>query len=193
MQDVLIYIHGFLSSPQSVKSQQTVKYINEHYPNLLFEAPQVPNYPDQAIALLEDIVSAHQGKKLGFIGSSMGGFMATYLVEKYGGKAVLINPAVKPFELLIDYLGDHVNPYTGMKFTLSPTHIDQLKALDSPIIHNPRNYWALLQTGDETLDYRQAQKRYANSKLTIEEGGDHSFTGYPDYLADIFTFLFDKT
>lgn len=187
---VLIYIHGFLSSPGSVKAQQTLSFLNEHYKDLLVEVPEVPNYPDQAIAHLESLVNKYKGHPLRFIGSSMGGFLSTYLVEKYDGRAVLINPAVKPYELLVDYLGDHVNPYTQKPFTLNQNHIAQLVALDTPTISSPSRYWALLQTKDETLDYRQAEQKYRDSKLTIEEGGDHSFQGYERFLGDIMSFLF---
>lgn len=187
----LIYIHGFLSSPQSVKAQQTVEYVKAKYPNLIMEVPEVPNYPKEAAKLLETIVCRHQHKKLRFIGSSMGGFLSTYLLEKYGGKAVLINPAVKPFELLIDNLGPQVNPYTNKNFTLDERHIQQLHDLYVDPIEKSKNYWVLLQTADETLDYRQAELKYADSKLTIEQGGDHSFQGYQTHLDDIFKFLLD--
>ncbi|MFA3791698.1 YqiA/YcfP family alpha/beta fold hydrolase [Aliiglaciecola sp. SL4] len=189
MQNVLIYIHGFMSSPQSVKAQQTSTYVREYHPELIMEVPQVPNYPLEAAHMLESLVSKYADKKLAFIGSSMGGFMSTHLVEKFGGKAVLINPAVRPFELLEDFLGTHINPYTNQEFTLQAAHIQQLIDLNTTNLNNPRAYWALLQTNDETLDYRQAEQKYANSRLTIEQGGDHSFQNYADHLPEIFKFL----
>ncbi|MDO6692222.1 YqiA/YcfP family alpha/beta fold hydrolase [Aliiglaciecola sp. 3_MG-2023] len=189
MENVLIYIHGFMSSPQSVKAQQTIAYVGEYHPDLTVEVPQVPNYPLDAAQMLESLAGKYEGKNLRFIGSSMGGFMSTYLVEKFGGKAVLINPAVRPFELLEGFLGTHVNPYTNQEFTLQGTHIQQLLDLNTPELSDPQAYWALLQTDDETLDYRQAEQKYANSRLTIEQGGDHSFQNYADHLPDIFKFL----
>lgn len=192
MDYVLIYIHGFLSSPQSVKAQQAIAFMQSHYPEIPMEVPEVPNYPQQAANLLESLAEKHQGKDLRFIGSSMGGFMSTHLLEKYGGKAVLINPAVKPFELLEDYLGEHVNPHTQKEFTLTPAHIQELIALNTPQISSPEKYWVLLQTGDETLDYRQAEQKYAASKLTIERGGDHSFVDFASHLPSISRFLFER-
>lgn len=189
MQPILIYLHGFMSSPSSVKAQATIQYVKKHHPELEMEVPTIPNYPDQAVALLESIVTNYQDRRLKFIGSSMGGFLATYLVEKFGGRAVLINPAVKPFELLSGYLGNHVNPYTGATFFLEQKHIIQLREFDTPQLKRPSDYWALLQTNDETLDYRQAKHKYAASKLLIEQGGDHSFQNYDRHLADIFDFL----
>ena len=188
----LIYLHGFLSSPQSFKAQQTLAYVKAHLPELPMHVPELPNYPGQAAKLLDDLVSSLGNVPLRFIGSSMGGFLSTFLVERFGGKAVLINPAVRPFELLVDYLGPHVNPYTDKQFTLTEQHIDELRALDTPSLRKPDSYWALLQTEDETLDYRQAEQKYAGGKLTIEQGGDHSFVGYDRFLPQIFEFLLDS-
>ncbi|MCC2617932.1 alpha/beta hydrolase [Aestuariibacter halophilus] len=185
----LIYLHGFLSSPQSVKAQQTVAFIDQYFPHLNIEVPQLSNYPGEAAQQVEDVVKKHRGKRLRFIGSSMGGFLSTHFVEKYGGKGVLINPAVKPYALLKDYLGDHENPYTGQRFTLTNQHLDELLALDTPTLQHGGDYWVLLQQGDETLDYRQAEAKYQGAKLTIEPDGDHSFVGYERFLTPILDFL----
>lgn len=189
MQYTLIYLHGFLSSPQSEKAQLTRAYVEQYHPDLTLEIPEIPNYPAQAVASVEAVINQYKGTALRFIGSSMGGYLSTYCVEKYGGKAALINPAVKPFELLLDYLGDHVNPYTNVPFTLDHSHIDDLLTINTANLSSPDAYWALLQTADETLDYRQAEAKYANGRLTIESGGDHSFVGYERHLPEIFRFL----
>jgi predicted esterase YcpF (UPF0227 family) len=189
MEKVIIYLHGFLSSPQSQKAQQTLAYLTAHHPDVLIEIPKLAHYPQAAVDLIEQLVKGHAGKTCHFIGSSLGGFLSTYMVQKFGGKAVVINPAVKPYELLTDYMGDHVNPYTHEGFTLEASHIRQLMDLDVAKIEQPENFWVLLQTGDETLDYRQALQKYQGAKLTVEEGGDHSFQHFERFLPDIFRFL----
>ncbi|WP_339898469.1 YqiA/YcfP family alpha/beta fold hydrolase [Paraglaciecola polaris] len=186
---VIIYLHGFLSSPQSVKAQQTKAFVDEYYPDLIFYIPQLDNHPKPAAKMLDELVAQHPNAKLGFIGSSMGGYFSSYLLERYGGKAVLINPAVQPYNLLTDYLGEHVNPYTEQKFSLRESHTHDLKTFDTPTLAQPQNYWVLLQTEDETLDYRLAEQKYLGAKVTIEQGGDHSFQGYERFLTDIFQFL----
>ena len=191
MSQHILYLHGFLSSPKSVKAQLTVDYVKHHYPNVQLHVPEIPNYPGEAAKLILELAQSIGTESLRCIGSSMGGFMSTFLVERFGGKAVLINPAVRPFELLVDYLGEHVNPYTEKAFTLEQKHISELRELDTPTVKDPDNYWALLQTGDETLDYRQAEQKYAGGRLTIEPGGDHSFVGYERYLSQIVEFLLD--
>ena len=189
MQYIVIYLHGFLSSPQSQKATQTVEFVRANYPDLNLEVPQLSNYPKDAEAIIEQLMAKHKGKKIRFIGSSLGGFLSTYMVEKYSGKAVLINPAVRPFELLVDYLGKNINPYTQQPFFLENKHVDELRQLDTPTLKPTSDYWVLLQTADETLDYRQAETKYQNYKLSIEQGGDHSFQDFQRFLPDIFRFL----
>jgi predicted esterase YcpF (UPF0227 family) len=189
LQYVVIYLHGFLSSVQSQKATQTLEFVRVNYPDLLFELPQLANYPKEAEAIIEELVVKHKGKKLRFIGSSLGGFLSTFMVEKHSGKAVLINPAVRPFELLVDFLGPHINPYTQQSFLLENKHINELRHLDTPTLKKTSDYWVLLQTADETLDYRQAETKYQNYKLSIEQGGDHSFQNFQRFLPDIFRFL----
>ncbi|MFT2089586.1 YqiA/YcfP family alpha/beta fold hydrolase [Paraglaciecola sp. 2405UD69-4] len=189
MDYLVVYLHGFLSSPQSVKATQTIAFVKEHYPSLHMEVPQLANYPQDAANIIDEIILKHPDKKLRFIGSSLGGYLSTYMREKYSGKAVLVNPAVKPYELLLDYLGEHVNPNSGEPFILEQKHIKELVALDCGNITDKKNYWVLLQTADETLDYRQAELKYQGCKMTIEQGGDHSFQDFQRFLPDIFRFL----
>ena len=191
MSPVVFYLHGFLSSPKSVKAQLTADFVKSNYPELTFEVPQLSNYPGQARDILLKLAEQYQGRPLRFIGSSMGGFLSTFMVERFSGRAVLINPAVKPFELLVDYLGLHVNPYTNEQFCLEHKHMLELKEMDTTRLQHPDNYWALLQTDDEVLDYRQAEEKYAGARLTVEQGGDHSFQGYERFLPDIFEFLLE--
>jgi predicted esterase YcpF (UPF0227 family) len=186
---VVIYLHGFLSSPQSQKATQTLEFVRANYPNLVIEIPQLANYPNDAVAIIEQLVTKHKGNKLRFIGSSLGGFLSTFMVEKYSGKAVLINPAVRPFELLVDFLGEHINPNTQQTFLLENKHIEELRQLDTLTLDPKSDYWVLLQTADATLDYRLAETKYQDYKLSVEQGGDHSFQDFQRFLPDIFRFL----
>jgi predicted esterase YcpF (UPF0227 family) len=122
------------------------------------------------------------------MGSSLGGYFSTYLAEKYQTKAVLINPAVKPFELMNDYLGDQVNPYTQKRYQVKERHIAELKALEQENI-SKNNYLVMVQTGDEVLDYQQAVEKYRHCKLVVEQGGDHSFINYENTLPNIALFF----
>ncbi|OFA32565.1 esterase YqiA [Glaciecola punicea] len=190
----LVYLHGFLSSPHSLKAQQTISFANKHFPNLNVHVPELPGDINKAIELIDNLLATLALSHTGFIGSSMGGFLATYCVEKYAlgnsPKAVLVNPAVEPFKLLGNYLGQHVNPYTNKAFAIVPQHIVKLKQLYVNELAAPARYKVLLQTHDETLDYTLAAKKYAASDLVIEQGGNHSFVGYEVHLPSVFKFLF---
>lgn len=188
----VLYLHGFLSSPLSVKAQQTKAWCEAHRPDIRLHTPQLSNFPSQVGRQLEAYIAENpmlteQGLRA--IGSSMGGFLSTWLVEKFGGKAVLINPAVRPYELLVKYIGEHTNPYTNEPFSIVPDDMAVLRAMDAAVIKQAERYKVLLQTGDETLDYRQAEAKYEGSDLIVEQGGDHSFVNFESHLPAIFQFL----
>lgn len=186
---MILYIHGFKSSPQSFKAAKTKAFFAEHYPDQQVLIPQVSCYPVQAIAALEKIIVENQSSIKGIIGSSLGGYYGSYFAEKFDLKAVVVNPACRPYELLMDYLGWQTNLYTDERFYVTEEHMDELKTVDSPILKRTNNFWLLQQTGDEVLDYRQAVAKYAECKQTVIEGGDHSFQGFEQYLPDIADFF----
>lgn len=191
----VLYLHGFLSSPKSVKAQATKMYFEQHYPDVCLHIPALSNYPAtvgaQLLTLLdENPLLLKDGLRV--IGSSMGGYLATYLIERFHGKAVLINPAVRPYELLRDFIGQHENPYTGDVFEIVESDMSAIKKLDVGQIKDASSYRVMLQTNDETLDYRLAEQKYANSQLIIEQGGDHSFVGYENHLPAIAKFLLNE-
>ncbi len=188
----ILYLHGFLSSPKSIKAQATKAYFEKHHSDVTLHIPELSNFPSkvesQLLALIESTPALlEDGLKL--IGSSMGGYLSTFLLEKFGGKAVLINPAVRPYELLQSFIGKHENPYSKEKFEIVASDMDVIKALEASSLSAPERYKVLLQTEDETLDYRLAEEKYAQSQLVIEQGGDHSFVGYENHLPAIAQFL----
>ncbi|QYK04672.1 YqiA/YcfP family alpha/beta fold hydrolase [Shewanella zhangzhouensis] len=188
---MLLYIHGFNSSPQSDKGVLSANFMAAHHAGVRLVQPQLPTDIEQAVALLCEITeeAKARGEPLRFIGSSLGGFFATYLAETYGGKAALINPAVSPYDLFEAFLGPQHNPYTGEDYLVLPSHREALKRYDVAAIANPDRFFVLLQTGDEVLDYRLALGKYHCCRLLIEPGGDHSFVGFERQLPDIAAFL----
>ncbi|MFQ6371637.1 YqiA/YcfP family alpha/beta fold hydrolase [Shewanella sp. YIC-542] len=188
---MLLYIHGFNSSPQSDKALATLHYMQRHHPDLPLFFPQLPSAPQPAMALLQTIVAQaiEAGEPLRYIGSSLGGYFASYLAQRYGGKAVLVNPAVQPYALFEDYLGAQHNPYTGEHYQLLPQHQQQLQQYDTPVILNPERFLVLLQSADEVLDYRQALAKYHCCEMLLEAGGNHGFVGYDKQLDTVSRFL----
>ncbi|EDK27127.1 esterase YqiA [Vibrionales bacterium SWAT-3] len=187
---LLLYIHGFNSSSRSHKAMVMAEYCAEHRADIKVLIPQLPSFPQQAALFLQQLVEQHKDQyQIALVGSSLGGYLSTWLNSHYGFKAVVVNPAVKPYELLVDYLGEQVNPYTDERYVLETKHIDELKALDVPDVAKPSDFWLLQQTEDEVLDYRQAVEKYQGATQTVEEGGDHSFVDFERYPRQIITFL----
>ena len=194
---MLLYLHGFNSSPESKKALQTQRWYADNAADINFVCPALPPFADRAMGMLRSLVETQiEGQLEGqppepvyLIGSSMGGFFATRLAEQYGLRAVLINPAVSPGRGLDKWLGENRNYTTDEKWVFEPQHIAEYIALDPGDIKDKSHYKVLLQTGDEVLDYRDAQRRYQGCDMVIEEQGDHSFTTYHQHLAAIHQFL----
>ena len=182
----LLYLHGFNSARSSHKAQVFQAHMNSLGRGTAFLAPDLPHRPAQAIALLESLIAQAPNKPT-LIGSSLGGYYATYLTERHNLKAVLINPAVAPYRLLSPLLGPQQNYYTGETYDLTAQHLTELQALEVDAIH-PAHYLLLVQTEDEVLDYRDAVARYAGAKQTVIPGGDHGFQNFEQYLDEILAF-----
>ena len=186
-----LYLHGFLSSPASEKAQQMLALFAEHPELGEIRTPELTHHPVDAMALaeqqLQELRASHE--RVWLVGSSLGGFYSTYLAEKHGVPAILINPAVRPHELFRHYIGDHRHFHSGETVTVEPAHLDQLQALSCPVISRPENLLLLLQTGDETLDYRQAAALFRECPAWIEGGGNHSFTRFEQRVPQILAHL----
>ncbi|NOH99102.1 esterase YqiA [Vibrio sp. 99-70-13A1] len=187
---LLLYIHGFNSSSLSHKANVMRDYCATHRADVKILTPQLPSFPQQAALYLQGLVEQYKNDyQIALVGSSLGGYLSTWLNAHYGFKAVVVNPAVKPYELLADYLGEQENPYTHEKYLLEPKHIDELKALEVKTLNDVSDFWLLQQVEDEVLDYRQAVDKYQGSKQTVEQGGDHSFVNFERYPEQILAFL----
>ena len=191
MSTTFIYIHGFLSSPKSTKAQQLAASLRENHPDIDYLVPALPEAPQGAYAIAETAVQSalDKGAQVGLIGSSMGGFYGTVLAERFGLRAVIINPSVKPHLSIRKYLGTHRNPYSGAEFSIGLDDALALEAMAVARLKCPENYWLLAQTGDEVLDYRDAVEFYQGARQTIEPGGDHQFRHFDRHLPALIKFL----
>jgi len=182
---VLIYIHGFNSSPASSKAQLLKARLEALGRGGEYAAPALPHSPARAAVLLDALVARHHDAAL--VGSSLGGYYATYLAEKHGRKAVLLNPAVRPYDLLKDHLGVQQNFHTGERYELTARHVDELRSLEVTAI-TPDRYLLVVATGDEVLDYRKAVERYRGCRQVVIEGSDHGLSDFADYLDPVLGF-----
>ena len=174
---VLLYIHGFNSSPESHKASALKQWLAAQHPQISYEVPYLKPYPAESIAQLGHIVERYKNKDetVGLMGSSLGGFYAAYLAEKYNLRVVLINPSIRPFELLSEYIGENQNFYNKDRYLFEQKHVDELKQFFVPEHAHPENLLLMVQTGDEALDFKEATAKYTGSQNIIEYGGDHSF------------------
>jgi predicted esterase YcpF (UPF0227 family) len=189
---MLIYLHGFNSSPASHKANLLRDYMAARGEADQFICPALPHLPKEAMVHVEKLIGQHAYENITLIGSSLGGFYAIYLAEKYKLKAVLVNPAVKPSISLESYLGPQKNIYTHEKYTFTREHIRQLGDLNVRTIMRPERYLLLTQTGDEVLDYREAVKKMVGAQQVVVEGGDHGFQNFSSYLDTILSFSLSK-
>ena len=182
---MIIYLHGFNSSPQSGKARHLKRYLDGKGKGARFACPQLPHWPDEAVAVVEaEIVRREQ---ITLVGSSLGGFYATWLAEKHGVRAVLINPAIEPHVGLRAYLGPQQAFHGGERYELTEEHLRQWKELFLTRVH-PERYLLLVETGDEVLDYRAAVRKYKGAKQVVVQGGDHSLASFPEQIPLIMEF-----
>jgi predicted esterase YcpF (UPF0227 family) len=182
---MLIYIHGFNSSPASSKAQLVKAKLEAMGRGEEFLAPALPHSPAQAAALLDALVKRHSAAAL--VGSSLGGYYATWLAEKHGARAALLNPAVRPYELLSVHVGVQQNLYTGERYEFTAQHLEELRALETGAI-TPDRYLLVAATGDEVLDYRAAVARYRGCRQIVIKGGDHGLSGFADCVDAVLDF-----
>jgi len=172
----LLYIHGFNSSPQSHKAQRMARWFADRGAADRFIVPALPTSPRDAMALLEREIAG--AGPVALLGSSLGGFYATWLAEHHGLKAALINPAVRPWRLLQQHVGETANYHTGERYVLQEGWVDELRHYDVPTLSHPENLLAMMQTGDETLDWRDAWDYYEDCHLYRALGGSHGFDDF---------------
>lgn len=184
---MIAYLHGFNSSPQSHKAQVLGHYMRERGLGERYACPALPPVASDAIAIAQALMERHSGEPMCFVGSSLGGFYATYLAEKHGARAVLINPAIDPHIGLRSYLGEQKNLHTGEPYQLTEAHLRDWQRLYVDRL-TPSRYLLIVETGDEVLDYRAAVRRYAGAEQVVVKGGDHSLQSFPDHLSRILRF-----
>jgi predicted esterase YcpF (UPF0227 family) len=185
---MLIYIHGFNSSPASTKARQLQARLQALGRAGEYRCPALPDRPSQAIRLLEDEMRGAPPSDITLIGSSLGGYYATWLAERTGCRAVLVNPAITPQVGLRAYLGPQKNLYTGEPYELTEQHLKEMAALFVPEPTRLARYYLMVTTGDEVLDYREAVAKYAGARQLVVEGSDHGFAEFEQYLDSVLEF-----
>ena len=184
---MIIYLHGFNSSPQSTKAQQLRQFLENLRKGSEFACPQLPDRPNAAVATIETEMARHPPGSITLVGSSLGGYYATAIAEKYGVRAVLLNPAVDPHVGLRKYLGTQQSYPGAPQYELTEEHLREWENLYVDQVH-PQHYLLLVETWDEVLDYRAAVRRYRGARQIVVQGGDHAMASFTEHLPLILDF-----
>jgi predicted esterase YcpF (UPF0227 family) len=183
----LLYLHGFRSSPRSFKARVVQQRMAAAGRAADLICPQLPASPKAAMDLVLTLVERYSGN-LAIIGSSLGGFYATWLAERFGCRAALINPAVDPLKDLDKHVGITTEWHTGEPFEFKRDYIDELAALKVGTITRPQRYFLLAATGDEVLDYRDMVAHYAGAHQHVIQGSDHAVSEFEQYVDEVLAF-----
>jgi len=201
MKNRILYLHGFRSSPASFKGKLMEQALAERGLSHIWAAPQLPASPKAAIDLALGLAQAqlkednegpgNDPSKLTVIGSSLGGYYATWLAEKLGCKAILLNPAVHAARDLTPAVGEHRMYHSDAPFTFLPEYLDELAALHVDAPTRLQRYFLVAATGDEVLDWREMHERYAGCRERIVQGSDHGLSNFAELLPEVLAFALE--
>jgi predicted esterase YcpF (UPF0227 family) len=185
---MILYLHGFRSSPQSMKA----RVVGERMAALGLAdqvvSPQLPASPKLAMEMALSLIEGVPADQLSIIGSSLGGYYATWLAERTGCRAVLLNPAIVPRVNLDQHVGVTTQFHSDEPFEFKREYIAELHALEVPKISKPERYFLIAATGDEVLDYRDMVAHYQGARQHVIDGSDHAISEFPQYVDEILAF-----
>lgn len=186
---MILYLHGFRSSPHSFKAQLLARRMEELGHGAEYLCPQLPVSPAQAIAMAQGLVRNIDPAQLTLFGSSLGGYYATYLAEHLGCRAVMLNPAMRAFEKLVGYVGPQTMYHdAGESFEFKHEYLDELRAMHVPAITRPQRYFLIAATGDELLDWREMAGNFPGARHKVIEGSDHGLSDFAGYMDETLAF-----
>jgi predicted esterase YcpF (UPF0227 family) len=186
----LLYLHGFRSSPKSFKAQRMAAAVQARHPGVTWWCPQLPPSPKAAMEMVRETIISCPPDRLAVVGSSLGGFYATWVAEETGCRAVLLNPAVDPARDLAGYIGEQASWHDPAEhFYFAPEFVDELRALQRGPVAHPERYFAVIAKGDEVLDWREMTDRYPGVRTKLLEGSDHGLSDFDEHIEEILDFL----
>ncbi|MBV2180700.1 MAG: GNAT family N-acetyltransferase [Castellaniella sp.] len=187
---MILYLHGFRSSPDSSKARLMAAALAERSLGDAWCCPQLPASPAAALRLALRLAEEAQTSDLTLVGSSLGGFYATWLAERLGCRAVLLNPVVHAARDLATQVGSHRTFHGDDPFEFLPDYVDELAQAEAeiPVLTHPDRYFLVAATGDEVLDWREMQARFAGSRQRIIQGSDHGISDFARWLPEVLDF-----
>jgi len=186
----LLYLHGFGSSPASAKAQQMAAAVASRHPQVIWVCPALNASPKLAMAEVLQLTAHWPRENMAVVGSSLGGFYATWLAERLGCKAVLLNPAVHPARDLAAFIGENKlwhNPQQS--FLFDPAYVGELQAQEIAHISRPERYFAIIAKGDEVLDWREMLAHYPGAAIKLLPAGEHALSDFEQHIDAVLGFL----
>lgn len=190
---MILYLHGFRSSPHSAKARMMARRMEQLGLAADYFCPQLPASPRAAMTQALDWIERlplreNLPQRLSIVGSSLGGFYATWLAQRLDCRAVLLNPAVQPPRDLEKYVGVGTQFHSDEPFEFKAEYMDELRALTVPSVTRPERYFLIAATGDEVLDWREMVAHYPGARQHVIEGSDHGISEFEAYVDEVLAF-----
>tara|TARA_R110001599_G_scaffold64023_3_gene179126 strand:- start:765326 stop:765907 length:582 start_codon:yes stop_codon:yes gene_type:complete len=185
---MILYLHGFRSSPLSFKTSLLARQMNVLGRGDEYTCPQLPASPRAAIELAMSIARLVAPQDLCLIGSSLGGYYATWMAEKIGCRAVLLNPAVHAARDLRTQVGVKTQYHSNQAFEFKAEYIAELEALSVSTITQAQRYFLIAAKGDELLDWREMVAHFPQARQQVIDGSDHGLSDFADYAVQVLAF-----
>jgi predicted esterase YcpF (UPF0227 family) len=198
---MILYLHGFRSSPSSFKARMLADEMARRGLSADWRCPQLPPSPREAVDLAMSLATEQMAeltrrgqpspRGLTVIGSSLGGYYATWLAERLGCKAVLLNPAIHAPRDLATQVGQQSMYHSGAPFEFRAEYVQELASIRVERPTDPARYFLIAATGDEVLDWREMRDWYAGCRQRIVEGSDHGLSDFAVWMPEVLAFALD--
>lgn len=185
---MILYLHGFRSSPQSFKTRLLAQRMEELGRSSQYCCPQLPGSPRDAVELALKLAQDVPAQELSLIGSSLGGYYALWLAERLGCRAVLLNPAVNAPRDLANQVGLTTSYHSNEPFEFKAEYLEELNALKTAGITRPERYFLIAATDDELLDWREMVEHCSGARQLVIEGSDHGLSDFAEYMNHVLAF-----
>jgi predicted esterase YcpF (UPF0227 family) len=185
---VILYLHGFRSSPASRKATMLSERMRALGREAEYACPALPPSPRAAVDLALQRLENLAPSSIALIGSSLGGDYATWLAERLGCRAVLLNPAITPAHDLEAHLGRQTVYFTDEEVDFRPEYLAELRQIDTPAITRPERYFLVAATGDTLIDYRAMTRKYEGARQRVIEGSNHELSDFALHMDEVLDF-----
>lgn len=185
---MILYLHGFRSSPASRKATMLRERLRGLGREDDYVCPALPVSPRAAAGLALELARGGPPNAVALIGSSLGGYYATWVAEKLGCRAVLLNPAISPARDLEAHLGRQPVFFSEEQIEFRPEHLQELREIDTPAITAPERYFLVAATGDTLIDYRAMTSKYRGARQRVIEGSDHELSDFAEYMDEVLAY-----